>query len=390
MTTTTPTHVALIPRDGMFCKDGRGWQTSTSNRGHALDWPWPSTVLGALRTASGRREEAVHDRRFTAADWQCHTADITLARTLVLRRDRAASWEVRHRVWPAPADARRLESLDVMHRLQPVPPSLPTLGRDDDVAREALWVPVLPDRAKPVVTPRWWSEARFATWLAGDAVPASDAANAFDLTRRIQAHVQIRPEVLTAADGALYSHDVLETWSRDAEWAIGVEVALPSAGLPGHVTLGSDGRLAGIEPMSHRLFDMATQVVAAFRAGSRGLRIVTVTPACFAEGWLPDGIARHGCELRGRITGLDAELVLRAAIVPRPNYISGWDIANNRPKPTAAMVPAGAVYFFERADGAPIREADARRLWLAAVGERTGEGFGRIVPGTWNFTRSET
>jgi CRISPR-associated protein Cmr3 len=47
------------------------------------------------------------------------------------------------------------------------------------------------------------------------------------------------------------------------------------------------------------------------------------------------------------------------------------------------MVAPGAVYFFERADGKPFGEADARSLWLAAVGGRTEEGFGRVVPGVW-------
>jgi CRISPR-associated protein Cmr3 len=52
------------------------------------------------------------------------------------------------------------------------------------------------------------------------------------------------------------------------------------------------------------------------------------------------------------------------------------------------MVSPGAVYFFEKADGAPFAESDARSLWLAAVGSRTHEGFGRVVPGVWSPARS--
>ena len=37
--TTTTKHLALVPRDGFFAKDGRGWHTSVSGRGHGLDWP---------------------------------------------------------------------------------------------------------------------------------------------------------------------------------------------------------------------------------------------------------------------------------------------------------------------------------------------------------------
>jgi CRISPR-associated protein Cmr3 len=114
-----------------------------------------------------------------------------------------------------------------------------------------------------------------------------------------------------------------------------------------------------------------------------------VTPACFTAGWLPDGIDPRGSELRGRIRGVEAELVLRAAMVPRPVHVSGWDMASRGPKPTSVMVAPGAVYFFERADGGPFGISDARTLWLAAFGGRTAEGFGRVVPGVWNPTRSK-
>jgi CRISPR-associated protein Cmr3 len=81
-------------------------------------------------------------------------------------------------------------------------------------------------------------------------------------------------------------------------------------------------------------------------------------------------------------------VILRAAFVPRPIHVSGWDMAAGAPKPTSRMVAPGAVYFFERADGEPFGEADARSLWLAALGTRTEEGFGRVAPGVWSPARS--
>jgi len=391
---TAITHLALVPRDGLFCKDGRGWHTSTLGRGHGLDWPWPSTVLGALRTASGREVETRTGRRLDADGWRAHAGGVTLARTLVLRRPTDSAWSVDHRIWPAPADARRLAGGDHLHRLDPVPPSVRTLGRDDDEAREALWVPLLPDKAKPLPEPRWWSEARLAAWLAGGAVRSHDPANAFEPRRRIQAHIEIREATRTVKDEALYSHDVVEAlerspeWTHGAEWALGVEVVLPGRA-PAIASLGSDGRLARVEALPAPVFEPPSSVIDAFERGSRGLRLVAVTPACFAGGWRPDGLERSGGELRGRIPGLAPELVLRAAMVPRPIHVSGWDLATRRPKPAASMVPPGAVYFFERADGGAFGSSEARALWLAAIGDRTAEGFGRVIPGVWNPTRSK-
>ncbi|MCS6915595.1 MAG: hypothetical protein NZ890_20475 [Myxococcota bacterium] len=38
------------------------------------------------------------------------------------------------------------------------------------------------------------------------------------------------------------------------------------------------------------------------------------------------------------------------------------------------------VLLVERAEGQPFDEADARSLWLAALGGGTDEGYGRLVP----------
>lgn len=382
-------HFALVPRDGLFCKDGRGWHTSASGRGHGLDWPWPSTVLGAVRSAWGCAEEARTGKRFERDTWRSGTAGVSLGRTLVLRRPPDAPWTGLHRVWPVPSDALGLQGRGDVHRLDPVPPCLPTLGRDDDEAREALWVPRLDEAAKPLPPPRWWSDSRFTRWLAGHSVQVLDHENTFATSRRVQVHVGIRSEELTADEGVLFSHDVVETLDRNAEWAIGVEVVLPDGEMPSVATMGSDGRVVRVEVLPGAIFEPPTAVLDSFRTGSPGLRLVVVSPACFNEGWLPDGLEPRGREFRGGVGTLEAELVLRAAMVPRPLHVSGWDMVAGAPKPTSRMVPPGAVYCFERADGRPFGEDEVRALWLAALGARTGEGFGQVVPGTWSPTRRE-
>jgi CRISPR-associated protein Cmr3 len=153
------------------------------------------------------------------------------------------------------------------------------------------------------------------------------------------------------------------------------------------VTLGADKRLAAIEPLGEQLFAPPADLLAAFRRGSEGLRLVAVTPACFAAGWLPDGFRAEGGDYRGKLPGLEGEVVLRAAFVGRPLAVSGWDLVRGGPKRTDRMVPPGSVFFVERADGRPFAAEDARALWLTAIGDRTHEGFGRIVPGIWHPSR---
>jgi len=377
---STRVRMALVPRDGLFVKDGRGWQTSSAGRGYGLEWPWPSTILGALRTAWGREEEARAGIAFDRRGWLAQAANVHLSATLVLRRPLGTRWEPEHRVWPAPADAFAAQGEHGFQRLAPRPPDVATLGRDDDEPREALWVAAPSQAAKPRTGPRWWSERQFAAWLAGDR----PLEGGFSLQRRIQTHVGIRPETQTADDGILFSHDVVETLQGDAEWAIGVEANVARERAPSLATVGSDGRLARFETLDARLFQCAQEVPAAFARGSRGLRVVVVTPASFQRGWLPDGLEPIGREIRGCIASLPYEVVLRAALVGRPVPISGWDMVAGRPKPGARMVAPGAVYFFQRRDGRAFGEGDARALWLSALGARTDEGFGRVVPGFWN------
>ncbi len=382
----TRVHIALLPRDGLFCKDGRGWFTSASGRGHGLEWPWPSTILGALRTAWGRAEEDRANVCFDPGDWLTRTAPIELGRMIALRRPHGAPWATEHLTWPAPLDAVWFEGEQEIQRLDPQQPKLPTLGRDEDEAREALWAPSLIRTEKPGKLPIWLSHADLVAWLTGQALRAP-GQESLALARRLQVHVGIRGEELTADEGVLFSHDVVETLEPRAEWAIGVEVCLPGEALPAVATVGSDARPIRIESLPKALFDPPEELLTAFHLGSVGLRMVVATPACFARGWLPDGLIEQGSQYRGQLADL-GEVVLRAAFIPRPIHISGWDMAAAAPKTTARMVGTGAVYFFERADGRPFKETDARALWLAALGARTNEGFGRVVPGVWNPTRS--
>lgn len=376
---------ALIPRDGFFCKDGRGWSTVTSGRGHTLDWPHPSTLLGALRSAWGRAHEQRRGRAID--DWPTATASLRLARTLALRRPIGGKWQT---MWPVPVDARfvKVDGVDEIHWLDPRPTTIRTIGRCGDAShpREQLWTACSPTRGKPQPRPRWWSHDAFCDWLVqpGERKTLPESAS---LARRHQTHVSIGTKTHTAIDGALFSHDVVETLDRAGEWAIGCELEQPEPLTLEHVRLGSDRRLASLEPLSDAHFAVPDTLLRALR-GAKGLRLITVTPTEFESGWLPDGMRPVEVggkrEYRGTLPGLDCEVILRAALVDRHIAVSGYDMSANKPKPTSRMVAPGSVYSFVRVDGQPFESKHASSLWLAAIGQRQHEGFGRVVPGIWH------
>ena len=117
-----------------------------------------------------------------------------------------------------------------------------------------------------------------------------------------------------------------------------------------------------------------------------------MTPTLFEQGWLPDGFTAKNGRFEGKLDNSDSDspdLILRAAFVPRPLHISGWDMTggpNNKggPKPTDRLVPPGAVYFFERTDGNNFDQTFLTSLWLKALGQRAEDGFGQVVPGLWD------
>lgn len=388
-------HFIVCPRDGLFCKDGRGWRTVENGRGHALRWPHPSTLLGSLRAAHGRGEEAREHERWPRAAWAAKTKGVRLEAVLTLARPLdEPNWQPEHRQWPVPRDAMYWRAEDdaavAVRRLVPQPGSerLGTLGRDEDPAREALWWPRSLERGKPQAQPQWWPEEVFVGWLRGEPISAPVER---DPVGRLDIHLQIDPHTQAALESRLFSREIVETLVRSdgtvVEWALAAKVEVPRGGIDAPVLLGGDHRLCGLVETKPSLFEPPSALLDTFRrARSRGLRLVTVTPAGFEQGWVPDFLRRDGERYRGVLAG--AELVLRAAFVPRPLDVAGWDIAENRPKPLSRMVAPGSVYFLERTDGAVVDAELARALWLHAIGDRRSEGFGLMVPGVWTLEGS--
>lgn len=386
-------HWALVPRDGLFLKDARGWFTSASGRARSLDWPTPPTLLGALRTAYGRSLEADLRRPLRADEWLSETAPLELGATLALRRTLPdGRWE---RVWPVPADVVYFDQGGQLAptRLVPRPPSVPTIGLDDDPAREALWTWRPTDdsqRRKPAPRPATWSEGELVAWARDEALPAiaPNEGSRRAPSRRLDVRLSLDEATLTAANGLLYAVEIVEPLvhvlpATTEERAIAVAFESPRPLADGAwLSVGGKSRLVRAEAVDPQIFAPPDLDVGPCDA----VRLLVVTPARFERGWLPDGLERRGSLYRGRIPGFEDELVLRAAFVPRPVHVSGWDMAGGprgRPRPTDRLVAPGAVYVFHKASGRPFEPAELKRAWLASWGARTKEGFGRFLAAAW-------
>ncbi len=399
------TYHVLMPRDGFFCKDGRGWFTDGDGRARSLDWPLPTTVLGALRTAWGRAQEKPGTPNLTLEQWRKLADAIGLECMLAVRRPLGAqTWDAAHRMWPSPADALLTEQ-DKLIRLRPeyIGNKPPTLANGDDpvaLAAEALWhpSPQLEGKTKPV--PRWWPEKMFLDWLVEGK---ADVAGSGGPVRRADVRLAIAPVTATAADGMLYVEEVMEALEADPlsrntawEWAVACSVHRNRAALPGNqpkpaeqASLGGGQRPARLDPIRldplnpkgpPSVFAVPGKLLSEVKNCHR-LRLIAVTPLSFERGWLPDGCRVENGEFVWQLLEIKEPLVLRAAMVPRPLHVSGWDMVINKPKDTVRLVPPGSVYVVERQDGKPFEQQHIKTLWLYGLGRGTNEGFGRVVPG---------
>ncbi|MBM3268576.1 MAG: CRISPR-associated protein Crm3 [Candidatus Sericytochromatia bacterium] len=390
--------LTLEPRDGFHFKDGRGWHSEVASHARAVDWPFPPTLLGALRTAWGRANEG--EQTFTRDDWLSRTKPICLGANLPLRRRIGEAWRAGHRMWPRPADAWRPEGTSAATRLEPKPEDVAgqSLYSADDNPADRLWFASPDSQVKAAELPLWWTDAEWLAWLRGQAVEWPDERDLLSelparrLPRRVQVHVGIDPETLTGRDGSLFSADVCETLHKARgdgriawyEWGIALEAdtpesAAPLDGLP--FTLGGDSRLARCLEGPQGVFAPPAD----FGPAAGGLRLFVVTPVWFEGGWLPDGFgAGGGGVLEGTLPGVAGRMILRAALVNRPLNLSGWDLVARGPKNTRRLVPPGAVYFFQKASGEAFTPQELAALWLAGWGQDTGSGLGRVVAGRWD------
>ncbi|HVK63129.1 MAG TPA: type III-B CRISPR module-associated Cmr3 family protein [Polyangium sp.] len=384
-------HLALTPRDGMFLKDGRGYYTSNVGRGHGHDWPLPPTIRGALRAALGRAIMEREGRTFAPAEYEERTRALALEKVVALHRPRGRAFASAHRVWPTPADALHTTSGKdtVLTRLSPEPPRARTLASRDDPALESLWRPYPGKVGKPRKGSPFWSDADMMQWLWGDELPRVAENPPLVPSRRRDVHVTIESSTFAATPSMMFSTDIVETTSSErGDWAFGVSVQLPDGHTlpPGPITLGHRRRLAPHETVDAALFSPPEDRL----VDTLGLRLVLATPAHFERGVVPDGFEATAEHVYvGRLPHVEGKVVLRAAFVPGPEDVSGWDMAKRAPKPTRRLVPACSVYFFVKQDGAPFERAELRALWLAQWGRGTEDGLGVVLPGRWIPERKE-
>lgn len=383
----------LEPLDVLFLR-GNKLFGDPGSFGESLIPPWPSVAAGALRSrmladdgvdlAAFARGEVRHSALGTPTEpGPFAVTGFNLARRL--------AGDAVEPLFAPPADLALSRDEAGMIQVRALNPTRLPTGEGRILSSAPL--PQLPvfaetERSKPV-TSYWLTATGWQKYLKGEMPSTGDFILSSALWS-IDARVGVGLDAATrrAADGRLFTVQAVAMKKRehtpkdgfDAGFLLGVTGAkLPDSGT---VRLGGDGRAAAIYSAAPNLTEPDYEAI----ARNRRCRLVLSTPGIFPAGWLPTGITQiESGGFRFDLDGVKGRLV--CAAVPRSETVSGWDLANWRPKPAQRAVPTGSVYWIDGLEATPdaLRKLAAQGFWSDPCHDplRRAEGFNRVAVAAW-------
>lgn len=342
--------------------------------GESLMPPWPSVIAGAIRSSILATDGKIDIAAFAKGAQQHPELGTPQAPgsfavtffTLAKRSDNMIEM-----LFLPPADLVIIKNKKdniTIHRMKPQP-------KPDGILSSypLSLVPVLAetDRNKPVFG-YWLTQAGWKKYLAGEVPTADDLVEAATLWENdFRVGVGLEPGMRRAAKGRLFTMQAV-SMCKNVGFLVGVTGAkVPDKGL---LRLGGDGRAASIHGTDFTPQEPDYSSI----ARSRRCRIVLTTPGIFPSGWKLPGM---DSEETLHIGNIKARVV--SACIPRAEIISGWDIANGRPKPALRAAPTGSVYWLEdiEATANDLRRLFESGLWTEQWNDpaRRAEGFNRFV-----------
>jgi CRISPR-associated protein Cmr3 len=388
----------IEPRDSLIVRDGKPFGLGAGMTATSLDFPFPSTTTGGVRTRAGLDHDGLFDTGLIDAVTEIGIRGPLLA-------ELSPNGDVNDLLLPAPADALLMRYEDNrskanIKRLAPIDSS-PGLTNLENGLRPVGYVQSL--KGKPLDNPpRFWRWAEFRQWLAeaNDKVVDLNTVGHSGLEKDSRVHVSIS-DAFTAGDGELFQTRGLEFRSRGIDDGLSqtkrlalvvfVEDHSQAENIKrGLAPLGGERRVVGwrqdtsanADEIRHCPPEISKAIVE-----TGYCRLVLVTPAFFSNGSLPSKL------FQPHTSGVTARL--RALTHGRYQVVSGWDFAKvstknekkifGEPKPTRRLMPSGAVLFLELDGDEASRRKWVEQIWFACVSDSetdNKDGFGLALLGT--------
>ena len=364
--------VSLDPLAPIIVRSGRPFDDQSGP--DPARFPPPSTVAGCLRTAWARENERPFNREL---------AKIRVEGPLLLTREDKV-------LVPKPADALYFGHADSGKCVRAQPCAFEH-DCDADLPDGLLPVQLTEDvKGKAGPGPAWWSWEDLLDFRAEITLPHDRlCGNGWSPPpgdRRT--HVAIDSKTGAAEQGQLFQTEGLDLDAPDTgsagAAAGGLRFLARCEKQLGEtlVHLGGERRLAALQPECGATWPEPPSGWMKRIADVGGLCLTLLTPGIFSRGYRPGWLDP---DLAGQPPGAPTlKLKLRAAAVDRWQPHSGWDLANQCPRPTRKLAPAGATYWFTILDGADTNTLD--KLWLTSVCDLDQDridGFGLVLPSPW-------
>lgn len=419
----------IEPHDPLIVRDGRPFGPNPGARAKSLAFPFPSTTTGGIRTRAGLNKVSGIFERTTDEDIKLLKdmsvyGPLLVQLTLDEQKDVSVKWLI-----PAPLDALLLPPEETNTSKaktalvqQLIPLALPhgamtdmsqdTMTEGDK--REGLMLVGMPeiDQRKPITNaPQYWHWETFQKWLLNPSQYKGVTTQLSELglngpQREQRMHVSIDNKKAVSYDGMLFETSGLEFTALDEQEAdkkdaneqetdkrdkrlqnaqrLALAVAvnnnhtLVPALSDGLASFGGERRIVSWRKSDAKLPVCDASIINKV-VEQKFCRVFLLTPAYFKNGYYPTWLleARDGVRPK-----------MKAIATQRPQVVSGWDLAERKPKPTKRLAQAGTVFFLSLKD---CDSEEAIRDWLKSVWmhcisdelQDQKDGFGLAVVGTW-------
>jgi CRISPR-associated protein Cmr3 len=201
-------------------------------------------------------------------------------------------------------------------------------------------------------------------------------ANLF--TREHRTGIEIDETTGRAKEGMLYRKELLRS-QKDGDLFC-LEVKETNGLLPeeGMLKFGGESKAVSYRRAEElRLKPVIYSLTRELMKESGCFKMYLLTPAIFERGWLPDWECRDEDKLIFQLPTSKLKIRILTAALGKYEMVSGWDIAENSPKPGYRVVPPGSVYYCEVIDDDfAVKDLMADLHGKSISDKRTKEGFG--------------
>ncbi|MDW8305414.1 MAG: type III-B CRISPR module-associated protein Cmr3 [Acidobacteriota bacterium] len=379
----------IEPRDSLIVRDGKPFGLGAGNRADSIQFPFPSTLIGAIRTRVGLEKIGGDRGKFNGALSDEVQREISIKGPFLVEvRDTEVDLLV---FSPSDCVVFEVEDNSVNGELIPLLPLEKDKSYVTDLQEELhLCGLVRFEKAKPHRrAPRFWFWQKFEDWLKEAKVTTENlnSLGIFGLEKDRRIHVAIDYKKRAAREGMLFETRGLEFISVSSSnqakfkrYAIALQVDYGNFSerlVETIAPLGGERRLAYWQKVNLDLPCIPPEIKQKI-VSEKHCRLILLTPAVFEDGFLPKWLLENVTELK---------IEIKAVALNRYQVISGWDFKKGKPKPTRRLCPAGTTFFLKLEGGEDSIEKWIDKVWFSNVSDDEQDrkdGFGLAALGVWD------